>query len=247
MAHYASTIIKLAEGEVGYKEKPTNITKYAAEVDKNWPDFYNTRKQGAEWCDLFFDWLFLKSWGEATALKMLYQPKKSAGAGCPYSYNYYKAKGKVGKTPKVGCQIFFGTGKTPTHTGLVYKVDGKKVYTIEGNKSNSVKKCSYTIGSSSIFGYGYPDYDAEPAKVEPKKEEPKVSAPAKTTTTKVTTYKVTAKNGLNIRSKGTKNSTALGCMPYGSKFEVTKTQDGWAYGTYGKITGWSCMDWLSKA
>ena len=150
-------VIKVAKAELGYKETPVNITKFAADFDKIYPDFYNTRKQGAEWCDIFVDWCFVQAYGEKDALKLLCQPKKSAGAGCKYSYQYFKAKKQTGKTPKVGAQIFFGS-KEPTHTGLVIEVSKTSVTTIEGNKDNSVKKCVYPIDSSKIFGYGYPKY-----------------------------------------------------------------------------------------
>ena len=38
------------------------------------------------------------------------------------------------------------------------KVDGGKVYTIEGNTSNGVYERSYSLGDGSIYGYGRPDW-----------------------------------------------------------------------------------------
>ena len=49
-----------------------------------------------------------------------------------------------------------------SHTGLVEKVDGSKVYTIEGNTSDQVARRSYYLSDSYIVGYGRPAYDAEP-------------------------------------------------------------------------------------
>lgn len=48
-----------------------------------------------------------------------------------------------------------------SHTGIVEKVDGSKVYTIEGNTSDQVARRSYALGSSRIVGYGRSAYDAE--------------------------------------------------------------------------------------
>lgn len=163
-----NSLLDTAMSEVGYHETKGNITKYAKDFDTKWPDFYNTKKQGAEWCDIFVDWCFCKTFGEKLALKMLHQPKKSCGAGCKFSYEYYKKNKATSTTPKKGYQIFFG--KTCNHTGLVYKVDSKKVYTIEGNKSDQVKKCSYNLDSTKIYGYGIPDYKAELEIVETKPE-----------------------------------------------------------------------------
>lgn len=164
MACYASKVIELAKTQLGYTEKGTNITKYAEDFDTKYSGFYNYKKQGVAWCDMFFDWLLVTSFGMNEALRLTCQPMKSAGAGCRYSFGYYKAKGKAGKEPRIGAQIFFSnTGKEEdiNHTGLVISIEGGKVVTIEGNKSDKVSQCSYDKNNYKIYGYGYPDYDEE--------------------------------------------------------------------------------------
>ena len=162
MACYAKKVVDTAMAEIGYKESGVNITKYAAWIDKNYPDFYNTQKQGAEWCDLFVDYCVLaNSDDEKEAEYVLCQPKKSCGAGCSFSYDYYKQNGRVGNEPKYGAQIFFGTGKKPKHTGIVVDIQGDSVITVEGNSDNMVKRHTYKQTSSRIFGYGYPRYTEE--------------------------------------------------------------------------------------
>lgn len=177
---YASTLIATAMAEVGYREKATNsqlesktanagsrnYTKYAAWIDSNYPNFYNGRKNGYSWCDVFNDYCYIKSFGLNKALELLCQPLKSAGAGCKYSYNYFKAKNQVGKTPKKGAQIFFGSSVSNiNHTGIVYDFDKTYVYTIEGNSGNMVSKRKYSRSNTSIVGYGYPKFDPEPTNV----------------------------------------------------------------------------------
>lgn len=157
-----SVIISWALKQVGYKESGTNINKYAADIDKNYPDFYNGKKQGAEWCDVFVDDGFINCYGEANARSMLYQPKKSAGAGCKYSARYFRAFGAWSHSAQTGDQIFFGKEGYESHTGLVVEVDGGKITTVEGNKGNAVKKCVYDKTDKSIAGYGRPKYTAEP-------------------------------------------------------------------------------------
>lgn len=192
-------VLDIALHEVGYKEDPVNITKYSKEIDKSYPEFYNTKKQGASWCDIFVDWCFIKlcKGNSDKARMMLYQPKKSCGAGCSFSYGYYKDKGATSKVPEKGYQIFFKDAKGKiVHTGLVYKVDKEKVYTVEGNKSNAVKKCSYKKDSTKIYGYGIPDYlygYKEPA------EEPSTPSTPEKPKEEIKTYKVTARSGLNLR------------------------------------------------
>lgn len=176
VARYASKVIEVAIGEIGYKEKATNAnlqdktanagskdwTKYANDFDTKYPNWYNGKKNGYAWCDMFVDWCFLTAYGYQAALDLLCQPEKSAGAGCTYSYAYYKKKGQVGTTPKVGAQIFFGYSESNlTHTGIVEKFDANYVYTIEGNTSNQVARRTYARTAGNIFGYGYPAYDGE--------------------------------------------------------------------------------------
>ena len=170
MVKTATTVIALAESEVGYLEKKSNsqldsktanagtnnYTKYARDLDAI-SGFYNGKKNGYPWCDIFVDWLFVKCFGVEVAKEMLGQPDKSYGAGCEFSAKYYKAKGRFfTNNPKPGDQIFFwNSSKTEVaHTGLVYKVDSTKVYTIEGNSSGRVAVRMYPINDEAIMGYG---------------------------------------------------------------------------------------------
>ena len=188
MANTVSKLIQIALAEEGYLEKASNAsldsdtanagsanyTKYARDLDAI-PDFYNGKKNGYAWCDVFVDWCFVKAFGAEAALNLTCQPKKSAGAGCKFSAQYYKNKGQFHTSPKVGDQIFFTSNGSVSHTGIVYKVDSSKVYTIEGNTSGAsgvvangggVCKKSYSLNYSRIYGYGRPAYDADAAKVD---------------------------------------------------------------------------------
>ncbi len=172
-----SAVIAVAVGEIGYIEKKSssqlddktansgtaNYTKYARDFDQKFPAWYNGKKNGFAWCDMFVDWCFLTAFGYENALKLLCQPERSAGAGCTYSLGYYKAKGQLHTSgPKPGDQIFFGKSTSDVdHTGIVEKVDGSKVYTIEGNTSDRVARRSYALTDRSIVGYGRPAYDGE--------------------------------------------------------------------------------------
>lgn len=182
--YYVSTIIALAQNEIGYLEKASNSqldsktanagynnwTKYARDLD-NIPGFFNGPKNGYPWCASFYCWLFVKSFGVEQTRKMLYLPVNSLAAGCDYALGYYKKNGAFYSEPKAGDQIFFSSSRGGVaHTGLVEKVTASTVYTIEGNTSTSagviangggVCRKSYSIGYSRIIGYGRPKYDVE--------------------------------------------------------------------------------------
>lgn len=166
--------IEIALAEVGYKGKKSNsqldnktanisgkYNKYARDLD-NISGFYNGKKNSYDWCDIFVDWCFVQAYGVDKALELLCQPKKSTGAGCSFSMNFYKQKGRLFNAPQVGDQIFFGKAGDIYHTGLVYKIENGRVYTIEGNSGNSeVAKWDYPIGADYIAGYGRPAYNEE--------------------------------------------------------------------------------------
>ena len=175
-------LLNVALSEVGYLEKASNknlesktanagknnFTKYANFFDTKYPDFYNGKKNGYPWCDIWTDWVFVTAFGVDLAMKMLGQPPRSLGAGCTFSAQYYKQMCAFYSQPKKGDQIFFkDENGNVCHTGLVYDVDSNYVYTVEGNTSSSagvvanggsVEKKKYKRTFSRIYGYGRPDY-----------------------------------------------------------------------------------------
>lgn len=170
----AAYVVGIAENEIGYCEKATNsqltdktanagsgnYTKYAAYFDtqRGEYEFYNGKKNGFDWCDMFVDWLFATAFGIDVGRKMLYQPMRSCGAGCAWSASYYRENGAWHTIPMVGDQIFFGPKGNESHTGIVAAVDGNNVTTIEGNANNRVMRRVYARSDGNIAGYGQPNY-----------------------------------------------------------------------------------------
>lgn len=186
MAYDKQKVIDIALGEEGYLEKETNssldsktgnagdenYTKYARDLAA--VSFFNGSKTGKAWCAVYVAWCVYKAFGKEAALKLLCQPTTdNCGAGCEYIYRYFKAKKQWHTSnPQAGDVIVFWDSKkkTRSHTGWVYKVDGSKVYTIEGNTSGAsgvidngggVFRKSYSLSYSRIAGYGRPDWGME--------------------------------------------------------------------------------------
>ena len=157
-------LIGYALSQVGVAETPkgSNKNKYALMIDTQFPDFYNGKKNGAAWCDVFVDACFLTCFGEEETLRLLCQPKKSCGAGCKFSAGYFKDKKQFDNNASVGDQIFFYDNKGEiNHTGIVYKVEGGYVYTVEGNSGDEVKTHRYAASNKKIAGYGHPAWKEE--------------------------------------------------------------------------------------
>ena len=160
----AREVVRLAFSQVGYKAQgPGKRNKYAAWIDSHYPTFYNGKKNGADWCDVFVDFCVLYMARNAKdAEYVLCQPSRSCGAGCKWSYQYYKSKHRNNSIPHYGDQIFLNTkaGKC-CHTGIVYKVDDKYVYYVAGNEGGGhgeVKKHKIAKTSKSIYAFGVPRY-----------------------------------------------------------------------------------------
>lgn len=240
MAYTAEQLIKIAEAEVGYLEKKTNSnldsktanagynnwTKYARDLNK--AGYYNGNKNGYAWCDVFVDWLFLQLCnGDAKKAEWLICQTGDLGAACGYSGNYYRNAGRFyTSNPKPGDQIFFGTRGHESHTGIVYKVDSSRVYTIEGNTSGTagvvangggVFKKSYALNYTRISGYGRPRYDEEPAKSEASSSNATTTKPAITTK-----EEKTVNIELKVLQKGSKNNQvkALQRILYAMGYEL---------------------------
>ena len=257
----AAKVIAVAVEQIGYKEKASNaslngkstnagsanFTKYAAEIDSKYPRWYNGKKNGYAWCDVFVDWCFLTAFGYEKALALLCQPERSAGAGCTYSLRYYKTKGQFHTSgPQPGDQIFFGTSlDNATHTVIVESVDAKQVHTIEGNTSDQVARRNYSLTNSRILGYGRPAYDEvrDTAPVTP-------STPAAPPVTDVPFLVRIGISNLNIRTGPGTNYSRTGRYTGVGVFTIVTVQSGLGSSTgWGKLksgAGWVSLDYCKK-
>lgn len=256
-------IVKLAQSQVGYKETGNNHTKYAQYFDtpksKGGPyPWFNGKKQNTAWCAIFVNWLevMVLATGDTKVLKdpdavrvwLGYpSPANNCAAGCPYMWGYLVKKGwQVNKSSgRPGDIIFFNTSSKCGHVGIIEKVDNGNYYTIEGNKSNMVKRCTYSKSSSSIYGIISPNYES----LDPQ------PTPTPTPTPTTTEYKVKTNGGtLTLRAQPTTNSRALANIKNGTTIQVSEIVKGesiggntnWAKTTYNGDTGYCSCRWLEK-
>ena len=113
-----------------------------------------------EWCACFVSWCANK----CGYIRSGIIPKFS---GCINGVDWFKDRGQwIGNSfePSPGMIIFFdwddeeGQDGNPDHVGIVEKVENGRIYTIEGNTSDSCRQRSYPVGYYQILGYGIPDY-----------------------------------------------------------------------------------------
>ena len=250
-------VLDLADRQVGYKETGKNDTKYARFFDVEAWQWFNTKKQGAEWCAIFICWLFAQdeTLGQKQALSFLGcpAPKNNAAAGCGYLYDYMKAKGYKSdiKNVKPGDIVFFKSGSKCSHVGIAESVSNGKVITIEGNKDNQVKRVTHNISSNIYFGVMSPDWSkahfykqqeaAAPAPA-PIPEAPKPEVPS--------TYqmKVTTKvDPLRLRSYASYSAPVICLMKKGSIVTYLGSASGdWLKVKYKTMIGYAHKSYLTK-
>lgn len=148
-------IVETAAAEIGYREGPNNDTKYGA-----WYGMNNN-----PWCMMFVSWCAHKA-GIGTDIipKLAY---------VPYAVDFFRAQGRYrdkGYVPHPGDIVFFGSS---SHVGIVEKIAGDMLYSIEGNTSASgntvngdgVYRRSRRLSDSWIMGYASPMYKEDDVEI----------------------------------------------------------------------------------
>ncbi len=99
---------------------------------------------GVPWCAAFVSWLFGKGQGNSGNNPLKFTASVSSLRDQAKAAGYYSSVGSY--TPKPGDIMI--QKNNASHTGIVVKVEGNTIYTIEGNSGNAVRERQYTIGSS---------------------------------------------------------------------------------------------------
>lgn len=149
-------IVAKAVSQIGYKEKGNNDTIYGAWYGMNYQPY----------CMMFVSWCAAQCGiSTGTIPKLAYVPY------CVEFYQKqgrYKAKGTY--KPQPGDLIIYDSN---SHIGIVEKVQGNTVFTIEGNTSangnnsngDGVYRRSRALTNSWIKGYCLPDYKEEEVEI----------------------------------------------------------------------------------
>jgi len=133
-------IVGVAETQLNNKDEKAYVEMFGEE-------------EGTAWCSEFVSWCAKKSGFTDAGIV----PKfADAETGVSWFKDHSQFQDR-NFTPKAGDILFTG-GDSPTHTALVVGVKDGKIQTIEGNVGDQVKRGSYSVGDSHIYGYGTPDY-----------------------------------------------------------------------------------------
>ncbi len=109
-----------------------------------------------EWCACFVSWCA----DQCGYIDSGVMPRVSL---CSDGVRWFEQHGRFrdgSYVPAAGDIIFFDWGNDGTidHVGIVENVIDGVVHTVEGNSGDKVRRKSYLVGSSVIYGYGIPTY-----------------------------------------------------------------------------------------
>ena len=152
-------IIAVAETQIGYREGSNNDTKY-----NRWNGIISGYPEGGygyPWCHSFVSWCANQA-GISTSII-----PRTAGTATGRAFfvrqGTYKQSAANGGNyiPQRGDIIYYGSGSSPSHVGIVTGCSGSIISTIEGNYTDKVGRRSISISDSYIIGYGVPKYSGD--------------------------------------------------------------------------------------
>lgn len=107
-----------------------------------------------EWCAIFVSWC-------ADQCGLLDSGAMPRFSGVGTGVNWFQSRGQWlpgSATPEPGMLIFFkwygSDALIADHVGIVERVENGRIYTIEGNSNDMVRRNSYPVGYGEILGYG---------------------------------------------------------------------------------------------
>lgn len=149
---WRNDLVAVARTQIGYSESSTDFIMDEETGLKHgytrYGDWYGSKY--GEWCATFIAFcceyagIAKADFPRAALVQDLMDAMDDAGAGEDYRYQ-----------PSVGDLVFlsFEGDYAPEHVGIVENVSGSRVYTIEGNSSDQVRRREYALNADEIVGY----------------------------------------------------------------------------------------------
>ncbi|WP_281367904.1 CHAP domain-containing protein [Nonomuraea typhae] len=144
----AEDLLEQVRPELGYREKGGQYTKFG--------EWYADRLQdpqykNAPWCDMFIAWAADKAGIGQYVGQFAWTPSHAA---------WFIKQGAWSRTPEPGALVFYDWSggksyKGVDHVGIVEKVEGSKIHTIEANVDKVWLKRKFR-DQEKVVGYGLP-------------------------------------------------------------------------------------------
>ena len=141
--------IELLESELGYSEGANAYTKFGKWYGKNIE--FDADYTAAPWCDMFLSWAAHKLGNEEWMGQFAWTVEHA---------RWFKDQDAWGTKPQPGAFVFYDWSGSNSirgidHVGVVTRVEGGRIHTIEGNIDGGVAKRKVRE-TDKVVGYGYP-------------------------------------------------------------------------------------------
>lgn len=110
-----------------------------------------------EWCAVFVSWVANQAGYIDKGIVPKFTTCRTQGVPWFKNRGLWKNRGYI---PKSGDIIFFDWQQDgqADHVGIVERVEGNKIYTVEGNSDDAVKRNNYQANSKDIYGFGLTNF-----------------------------------------------------------------------------------------
>nr|BFE79909.1 hypothetical protein GCM10020093_025100 [Planobispora longispora] len=154
MDRIGDDLLKVMVAELGYREGAGQRTKFG-----EWYSTHvvqDTQYRTAPWCDMFIAWAAERAGVEEYVGQFAWTPSHA---------RWFETQGAWSSTPEPGALVFFDWSggkniKGVDHVGVVERVDGGTIHTIEANVDRVWLKRK-ARDESKVVGYGLPRKVAE--------------------------------------------------------------------------------------
>ena len=154
-----------------------------------------------------------------------------------------------------------------SHIGIVEKVNGNTITTLEGNvqgnnynwaETSTFARCTRYLSDGSVYSFFRPNWktttttSTKTSTTSNTKTNSSNSQVTELGSSAVVNYsvKITSDNGVNIRAGASTTKKILGAVPYNTTLKVTKQTSGngytWGLITYNGVTGWIALEYTKK-
>ena len=154
-----------------------------------------------------------------------------------------------------------------SHIGIVEKVNGNTITTLEGNvqgnnynwaETSTFTRCTRYLSDGSVYSFFRPNWktttttSTKTSTASNTKTNSSNSQVTELGSSAVVNYsvKITSDNGVNIRAGASTTKKKLGAVPYNTTLKVTKQTSGngytWGLITYNGVTGWIALEYTKK-
>ena len=237
-------LVAVAQTQIGYEESTVDfVVDDGGEAHgyTRYGDWYG--QAYSEWCAMFVSFCL-----NYAGIPQGDFPREGSCAGWRerlIGMDAYREDGAY--APSAGDLVFLGMdgSESPRRVGIVEKVEGGKVYAIEGDSAGCVRRCGYSLADGDIVGYA--DTAALMLRAGVLKPAEDASSPDSTPVPESARLMYTTAASVSLYEQPAEDSAVLAVIVQpGTQVTVHETSDGWCRAEYETFAGYVRAECLAE-